>query len=585
MRKTPPDGLGWRIWLPALAIGLVSAALHVTWALRTMDGLVWTGPFFDFIVATYLSVLMLEFQRRYGLGVVLTAIFCLGALAAGIAKHVLLAEGPAFADLFLLGDLWSFYADQPAILPLLLAALAALHVVLTLWNLKRPWGPAWLLPLPILAFVLLAVAKTAAPGVAARLVPATAPYYSWYPEAMAFGFWGSFGRSALLYADRRHTAMELASRVAPNPGFLAREIDQPQRRNIYVVIVESLMDPASLKGASYSADPFTGIFRDWRRQQGARAVQPVLGGRSPDGEFEVLCGLPAILDGIQVVVDRLTVTAPDCLPRKLAALGWRSMAWVPVQPQVFRSGINYPRLGFEHLHLSDRLEMTDLDGGTLSEDSLLAQNLAALAADGVPDAKAPVFNYVFGTANHFPYGLNAEKRPATITVTPDDPVLAAYVNSVFYVTAAIDRYVVELRRRDPDGIVVILGDHAPPLPLTAPGLTYPRDIAERFDVPLIIIDGPRGALPLHGHIPAYLVPEIVADLLTEGRFCGALACLKNQPLRFRPLLGQMLIYRDRDSAEETTDCGRFPDNADCIAAKLAADAFKLQLYRMTDSVD
>jgi hypothetical protein len=164
----------------------------------------------------------------------------------------------------------------------------------------------------------------------------------------------------------------------------------------------------------------------------------------------------------------------------------------------------------------------------------------------------PFFTYVFGTFGHFPYALDTSKRPYTISVNSGSADLTAYVNSAHYTSLAVAAYVSEILTKDPKALIVAFGDHRPVLRETSAPIDYPGDVLLRQDVPLLIIDGTRGFIPLHGRLPFYEVPAVIADILTKGAFCQKNTCMHQQDVALRPL-PEALLATDRISGR-TVDC-------------------------------
>lgn len=578
-KRRRPRG-GRQANLISLLVGGAVGAATLWWTHSVIGRPSFVAGIMDFILTAYLCRSFLVLQRRRLLGAILATIILGSAWLAAIARQRFLGGPAEFSDLFSLDDLFLYYGLHGAWYWQAMLALAAAVLLLTIVNFRRPALLECILLAPVFAFLLLFCGKLYAPTFTARLVAPTVSGHSWFPEAAWFGQWDAFLRSAFHYADREAQIADLARRSAPDFGFLDRALNEPDRRNVYFVLLESFYDPAEIAGLKLDADPMAPLFQEWRKQGSPHATSPVFGERSPDAEFELLCGLPATLDSGQVAYAQLTPDHVDCLPRKLAALGWHSESWVPVIPSLFGSDQAYARIGIENRVFRDGMNMSDLDGEALSARSHLQQNLARLGdlitAAGTDGGK-PVFNYLFTTAGHFPFSLKKAKRPEKIGIAPHTDMLSGFVNSIYYTSHAVDEYVSSLRKLDPDGIIVILGDHPPPLPMNEAGITYPPDETRKHDVPLIIIDGRRGFAALPPHTPTYHIPFIVGDLLTGGRFCREQDCPIDHPIAVRPLQGAVLAYQP-DAAPGV--CLTAMDGI-CTDALKRADSYKLAVYALT----
>jgi hypothetical protein len=116
----------------------------------------------------------------------------------------------------------------------------------------------------------------------------------------------------------------------------------------------------------------------------------------------------------------------------------------------------------------------------------------------------------------------------------------------------------ELRKRDPDGLIVMFGDHLPFLGPNYGGYTeigMLESSRSRFTdpmfrtltrAPMIVIDGRNGPVDT-GELPMYRIPELVLDLLGDHR--DSILRLSSLPAEstIRPLPGLHLVVEDGKS--------------------------------------
>lgn len=559
----------------AIVTGLILGGLTTAWGLHLSWHLAFSGGLVDFAIGSYICLALLRFQRRPKLGVIFVPLVLIAAQLGAIAKYAILQSDVEATDVLLIDDLVVHYLIQRDWRPMLVVALAGLVAGILVFNLRIPRLAECKIVFPMAVFGVALGGMTQG-ALAPLVLPVISNTQVKYPTAVLLGQWGTFLKSALALASRQEQFRELASRARPDFGFIATTLKPTRQRNVHILIMESLIDPATISGIALSPDPFAPLFQDWRRDNGPRSMQPVFGGRSPDGEFEVLCGLPATLDGDRVVFTQLADEAIDCLPNKLRRLGYLTETWVPVLPSEFSYESAYRRLGFTTRRFADDVDISDRDGENVSADSLLQQNLAHIR--GVLAAGTPILNYIFVTAGHFPYELDQSKRPRRVSVEPESEIVSAYVNCGYYTTRAVQAYIEELRRIDPTAIIVALGDHPPSLPDVPTGVVYPRDMDTRFDVPLLVFDGERGLLPMHGQFAGYSIPSLIADLLSGGRFCDENRCTHRERMVVRPLQRGLLVV-DRQTGA-ATDCADDPSGQVCADARKFADGARLAVFNL-----
>ena len=570
--QTHRDARAHRASLIACCIAGTVAAGNIWFDYSSFGTVDPRAPLIDFTIVGYGTFLLLKLQRNLVLGTIIAVLLFIGGTFGMFVKYWLTWSPVSFGDLLLLPDLFGFYGTRP-----LLGVGVALFVFIALFlaNLQIPHRGDIPLLVPALLVALLLMAKAEIPAVSAATTESTLFSRPDLPAPFYLGHWGTLAASTYRFADRYSEARRLretfGGKTAAYPDFTATHLADAQRRNVYIVLVESLFNPHEIDGVTFSGEPLAPPFDSWMRRGGAHAMSPVFGGRSADAEFEILCGLPANLAESTVLFAQLTATAIDCLPAKLGRLGWSAVSTVPVPGSFFSAESAYRRIGFTDSIFIDQLDDSDQDGTMISAQSLLQQQIPVV--ERLLAEKRPFFSYVFLTSGHFPYPLDP-KRPKTIAVAPPGPMVEDYVNTVYYNTLAVGRYIEAIRKRDPTALIVTLGDHPPALFPEHQATEYPGQANRTHQVPLLIFDGTAGEVPLTGWVPDYQLPEIILDRLTDGRFCATNRCYRAERYWIRSTGTGVTLVDSTNGQLLACDTGA----AECAAAAPEIAFWKSRIY-------
>jgi phosphoglycerol transferase MdoB-like AlkP superfamily enzyme len=315
-------------------------------------------------------------------------------------------------------------------------------------------------------------------------------------------------------------------------------------RNIHIVLLESFWDPNTLKKAKYKQNPLSPEFRElWKSAEYSHALVSVFGGFTANSEFEVLCGFPVVKHSVKF--ERQLLNDVPCLPHVLADKGYRTIASHPNVP-VFWNRVNaYQRMGFQTYWSLQDFVQDDMNREFMSDSTLYRQVLEKIS--GSMDAKQPMLDYIVTYFGHWNYPLS-ESRPNKLSSPSNVEEVSAYANTIYYKSRELMDFINELRKRDPDGIIVAFGDHLPFLGenfagyvesgvLTANRSEFtPAMFKAYVSTPMLIIDGKRGPLKI-GSLPLYQVPKLLLDLLNfnEPSIMDYAVPLPN--MRVRPLPG------------------------------------------------
>jgi len=286
------------------------------------------------------------------------------------------------------------------------------------------------------------------------------------------------------------------------------------------VLLESFWDPNRLKKAGYNKNPLDPEFRKlWKSADYSMAMPPVFGGYTANSEFEVLCGFPVTKDNVKF--ERQLLNSVPCLPHILADKGYKTIASHPNVP-VFWNRVNaYNYIGFQtYWSISDFIQ-DDMNREFMADSTLYRQVIEKIAP--ALEKKEPMLDYIVTYFGHWNYPLSVT-RPSKITSRSYVEEVSTYANVVYYKSKELMGFINEMRKRDPDGIIVVFGDHLPFLGENFAGYLDSGVLASsrseftpemfKFYVttPMIIIDGKKGPLKI-GSLPLYQVPRLILDLL------------------------------------------------------------------------
>lgn len=349
-------------------------------------------------------------------------------------------------------------------------------------------------------------------------------------------------------SEEVEAALAVLGKERPQGASISRAPAAAQR-NVHIIVLESFWDPARLTAAGLSADPLDPEFRAlWQEAKHSQALSPVFGGYTANTEFELLCGFPVNEDAV-FFESGLRKDVP-CLPRLLHGEGYRTIASHP-NIAAFWNRVNaYQRIGFDTYWSLNDFTADDMNREFLSDSSMYRQVMEKIAAQ--TDSDQPLFNYMLTFFGHLDYPLN-EQRPAVVKA--NSKMVQDYANTMYYKSRELMNFLKQLRARDPESLILLLGDHLPFLGPNFDGFTQSGLLADnraKFDVdmfatmtatPLVVIDGRRG-VQQPGNVPVYQLPSMILEMLgnQSPTLIRLIASPRSQPVR--PLPGLYFIDRD-----------------------------------------
>ena len=330
-------------------------------------------------------------------------------------------------------------------------------------------------------------------------------------------------------------------------------------RNVILILMEGFWDPTLLRSVAFSEDPWDTRFRKlWNDSGNSQAMSPVFGGLTPNPEFELLTGHPANLyDSRVLFTSTLKNTIPG-LPGIFSDLGYETIAMHANRPSFWNRVNAYNRLGFQCYYADKDFELHDMNNNFLADESFFRQSAALLDQH---HHNKPTFTYLLTISGHWPFVLDLEKRPPLIQTNSPCEAVFNYANLNRYASTAVMNFIDRMVEKDPNVLLVVLGDHLPPLtsnsidPYVESGLfAYDK---ERFtgqmyqtysSTPLIIIDGKNGLVNA-GTVAMYEIPHIILTLLKFPNTEIVDVFRPPSGLHIRPFEGASLVMRDKTDSQ------------------------------------
>ncbi len=241
--------------------------------------------------------------------------------------------------------------------------------------------------------------------------------------------------------------------------------DVVDRRNVYVVVLESFIDPRLLEGFSFDKSPLSPALQDLFIEKDfsfSFPLSPCYGGRTAQAEFELLSGLPALAKVNSIEFNVMKGGVVDSFVRKLSLEGYSTRALISSSATYFNKRQAYRSFGFERIdHLSEIHGDINVEGDIFLFDGVFLDQVFRASSEKVAKNEEPFFVYALGIYGHREYYRNMAIRPDVVQPSPFHEDINKIANQFYYRTEAVARFLNEIQRIDPDSIVLIISDHLP----------------------------------------------------------------------------------------------------------------------------
>lgn len=321
------------------------------------------------------------------------------------------------------------------------------------------------------------------------------------------------------------------------PEFDFRSVDKKlieKKPNIHILVLESFLNPNLFSGLKFNKPPVYGRFGELEKKNKSASFNTIKS--TGAAEFEVLCGIPNQPEFAERIFNVLIKNKPlFCLPNFLKNAGYFSIATHPNISSMYNRKNVYQLLGFDEMIFSDSLDMHDRDDMWLNDMALLEQNIAKVK-NKVKSA-GPILNYVLTVGGHYPYNLD-KSRPPLLKTKPDIAGIIYKILQVSYYTSmAVDYWIREIEKIDPNSIILIVSDHLPYfVNPTDPAISaYTHKNFSKQGKPLYLPANQTYGMFIKnkevynvGNFEQFSVPNILIDGLTSGQFCKKKNCTHKQ---------------------------------------------------------
>src|SRR5215470_12253367 len=473
--KAETRGRSWR-WRDAVGIASV-AALHLG-ALYTL----FTTEYGAFAVTLSLlawlfaNCLVLLFLPRPGIAAALALMVTVVLIALSRFKFDILQLSITFLDFLIIDrDTFSFLLSVfPRLkLPLLLAAVAAAPVLWLIWR-TDPFRVSRKLSLALLAFATVAISAMAV----------AVPEQPWEPF-QGVNHISNLSRSGVVAVSRLTSTGWIEADPPAQPSLpLARgahastsSLPPPadcdasvKRPHVIMMLDESSFDVTAAPGIKVPAG-YTDYFKSADGKQ-RTFVAEATGGPTWYTEFNVVTGLSARSFGdLKFYVTRIAAgRVTRGLPAALQRCGYKTVSLYPTYGDFLSARTFQKATGVE--------EFIDMAGMGVNEDMqpdsfYFDQALKVFSRE--VSARAPMFMFLYLTANHFPW-TDVYKPELTPDWTPPGNTtdVDEYVRRQTATAHDYGEFLARLKRDYPEEsfLVVRFGDHQPAISqkLLEPGI-------------------------------------------------------------------------------------------------------------------
>ena len=308
--------------------------------------------------------------------------------------------------------------------------------------------------------------------------------------------------------------------------------------NVYLVVLESWLDPTLFRGVTFSKSPRHPDYAALVGDNQGFSISPVFGGETAQAEFEALCGVPALSEISFIEFNSFTGHPAGCMPAILRQAGYKTYASNAYMPDYFNTINAYTGIGFDKIYFArefapNRETYLTLQNMSEAENyffdgDLFDQNLAFVARTLKEHPEQPILNYVLTIYGHEPHDIDTDRRPLVVSMSAphQDLQLLRAANQYYYRTQAIAAYVRGLIKLDPNSIIILVSDHVPPLDKGTDSyedFRYLDNIDDSIHMNRILIVE-NGTVVRHQTIHHYQVPSLIYNYLTGEKFCAQRNC-------------------------------------------------------------
>lgn len=323
------------------------------------------------------------------------------------------------------------------------------------------------------------------------------------------------------------------------------KLSENTKKNIHVILVESMLDPFALSESDKIKDQVDPIWFEWL-DKAKFITAPGYGGGSAASEFEILCGVDSLLGHYSgFAYNYMTGKTTDCLPSYLAKQGYKSYASTPLWGGFYNIGRAYKSAGFENIWLRDSYEFDEVRNNYLSDTSFLRQQ-KNLMLDEIKSGSDPFLNFIFTTSCHGPYNLYDSMEPL-VNISGMATDLNNVATCSLYTIRAIISYVKTMQERFPDDVFVILPDHQPAVSLSKFDNVhgFPKNLERIWPYlnRVMFVSSTEVSTP---NILDYReIGELVLNHLSQSKLCKDIDCSSDSQNLF-----ERGVYFDRKTLQE-----------------------------------
>jgi len=313
---------------------------------------------------------------------------------------------------------------------------------------------------------------------------------------------------------------------------LFANLEIKNKKNIYIIILESFIDPRLIKDSTFNRSPLSQNMKKYLGGGEFSYIKSsIYGGGTAQSEFEILTGIPALSKVSSIEFNILQGNQISGFINVLNKNGYMTSACIATNSNYFNSKNAYKSIGFNKaVFLEESDDFTTRNGDKKIFDG---DFFNYCFQNQIRQPKIPYLHYTLGMYGHFPYDRNLELRPDIISTTHKDERIHRVANQFYYRTKALANYIDNILSVDPSSIIFITSDHLPPL--LNNGIKYIKEKKE--NISLLLIDGKR--IDING-LYYYDIPRLILKLLNNNKNLKKIDAETYEQIYFKALSESLL---------------------------------------------